>query len=105
MKARLQEAEISFPKTHDLIQLLKLALPVEPLWESLRESLRTITEYAVELRYPGDTASIEEAGRALAVAKTVRRLVRESLGSDAPPKVREQKAVYRTGRKPTKRKR
>ncbi len=104
LKARLQEAEIPFPKTHDLIELLKLVLPVEPLWEAMRESLQTITEYAVELRYPGDTASVEEATRALAVAKTVRKLVRQSLGADGNV-VRERAAVYRTKRKVTRRKR
>ena len=36
LKARLQEAEISFPKTHDLTKLLDLLLPVEPCFENLR---------------------------------------------------------------------
>ena len=36
LKARLQEAHIAFPKTHDLTQLLDLVKPIEPLWEVLR---------------------------------------------------------------------
>jgi len=30
-KARLCEAGVAFPKTHDLVALLKLLLPLEPL--------------------------------------------------------------------------
>ncbi len=104
LKARLQEAEIPFPKTHDLEQLLDLVLPVEPLWESLRRSISQLTDYAVELRYPGDTANVEEATRALAVAKTVRKLVRQGLGADGNV-VRERGAVYRAKRKVARKKR
>jgi len=32
LKARLVEANIPFPKTHDLDELLKLVVPVEPAW-------------------------------------------------------------------------
>ena len=31
LKARLIEAGVVFPRTHDLLQLLNLCLPVEPL--------------------------------------------------------------------------
>ena len=34
LKARLEEAGLSVPKTHDLLHLLNLALPTEPLWSS-----------------------------------------------------------------------
>ena len=36
LKARLEEANIRSPKTHDLDKLLSLLLPVEPLWVALR---------------------------------------------------------------------
>ena len=32
LKARLLEAGLAFPRTHDLLQLLNLCVPVEPLW-------------------------------------------------------------------------
>jgi len=35
LKARLQEAAIPFPFTHQLSALLNLVLPVEPLWSGL----------------------------------------------------------------------
>jgi len=37
MKARLQEANISFPRTHDLEVLLDLLLRIEPGWSTLRQ--------------------------------------------------------------------
>ncbi len=41
MKARLQEAGVPFSKTHDLITILELCLPIEPLWEGFRTVLKT----------------------------------------------------------------
>ena len=32
LKARLTEAGLAFPRTHDLLQLLNLCLQSEPLW-------------------------------------------------------------------------
>jgi len=39
LKARLQEAGIAFPRSHDLGHLLDLVKAVEPLWECLRPGL------------------------------------------------------------------
>jgi HEPN domain-containing protein len=36
LKARLEEADIESPKTHDLEKLLNLLLPVEPRWSAMR---------------------------------------------------------------------
>src|ERR1051325_7430023 len=55
LKARLEEAGIVIAKTHDLEKLLNHVLPVEPLWSTLRPALAAITDYAVEVRYPGRT--------------------------------------------------
>lgn len=79
-KARLCEAGIAFPKTHDLVSLLQLLLPVEPLWKSLVPATETLTDYAVDFRYPGDTASLAEARQALKDCTAIRREVRMSLG-------------------------
>ncbi len=80
LKARLQEAGITFGKTHNLSALLKLAMPVEPLWEHLRPSLHLLTEYAVEVRYPGETADKAMARAAVAECRKVRRCIRAGLG-------------------------
>ncbi len=57
LKARLEEANIRIPKTHDLKKLLDLALPLEPLWAALRPALEKLTDFGVEFRYPGHEAT------------------------------------------------
>lgn len=80
LKARLQEADIAFARTHNLSALLDVLLPVEPLWETLRPHLQALTAFAVDFRYPGEAADKEEAREALKCCRTVRKQVRFSLG-------------------------
>src|SRR5881396_1041996 len=51
LKARLLEAGIGFPRTHDLLQLLNACLPVEPLWSAYSKAVDGMTDYAVDFRY------------------------------------------------------
>ena len=80
LKARLQAANIAFPKTHDLEELLDLLLPLEPEWELLRPAVAQLTNYAGAFRYPGTTASKADARNAFVHAKLVRQIARQSLG-------------------------
>lgn len=80
LKARLEEAGIPFPKTHDLIHLLGLAVKVEPKWTALHSFVVTLTPYAVGYRYPGLTASKADAKDAIKDCRKVRRAVRLALG-------------------------
>lgn len=80
LKARLIEAGVAFPKTHDLDAVLKLALPIEPGWLLLKSDLHNLTALAVEVRYPGFSASASEAQRAVDVSRKVRAAARTSLG-------------------------
>jgi HEPN domain-containing protein len=52
LKARLCEEGIVFPTTHDLVSLLRLILPAEPLWASFLPTAQTLTDYALDFRYP-----------------------------------------------------
>ncbi len=61
-------------------RLLDLAVTVEPLWASLRPALAAITDYAVEVRYPGRTASSDEARTLLQATGSIRDLIRQRLG-------------------------
>jgi HEPN domain-containing protein len=105
LKGRLAEAGISFPKTHDLVALLKLLQPVEPGLASLRENVDGLTHYAVDFRYPGESATREQAKVALANCRVARKAVRESLGLDEPPaaqmklQIKERQARYRVRRR------
>jgi HEPN domain-containing protein len=80
LKAFLIEANIPFPKVHDLEALLNLALSTEPAWEELREGLRQLTDLAVEVRYPGLNVDAEDATLAVSVAASISSSVRAALG-------------------------
>jgi HEPN domain-containing protein len=82
LKARLQEAGISFGKIHDLTVLLDLVLPVEPLWDPLRSQLRTLNAFAVEFRYPGQSADKDTARLAVNICKSARKILRQGMGLD-----------------------
>lgn len=80
VKARLCEAGISFSKTHDLVALLNLILPQEPLWTLFLSAAQALTDYAVDFRYPGDSATLAEARQCFKDCKAIRREIRLSLG-------------------------
>jgi HEPN domain-containing protein len=79
-KARLQEADIPFGRTHNLPVLLELLLPIEPSWEMLRPHLRVLTAFAIGVRDPGESADRAMAREALVLCREVRRHIRRSLG-------------------------
>jgi HEPN domain-containing protein len=83
LKARLEEAGIPFPKTHDLIKLLSLAVNVEPKWVALHPVTAVLNPYAIAYRYPGFNATKSDATDAVQSCRRVRRTVRVSLGLPA----------------------
>lgn len=80
LKARLTEAGLQFPRTHDLPTLLLILLPVEPLWKSYETAAKSLTDYAVNFRYPGNSATLAEAKTALKYCRSFRLEARRSLG-------------------------
>jgi HEPN domain-containing protein len=80
LKARLEEARAGVPRTHDLIALLQLLLPMEPLWASFAPALRRLNDYAVKFRYPGHIATRADARQALQACRSLRADLRLSLG-------------------------
>jgi len=79
-KAYLQDAGVAFAKTHDLVVLLDLLLPIEPSWDGFRLCLRSLTTAAVEIRYPGKSADKLNAKQMYKLCQEMRDLVRMSLG-------------------------
>lgn len=73
LKALLVLKRIDFPKTHDLIELLEIALKKEPLLEIYRTDLRILNPFSVQFRYPGEGATLEDAKQALKAMKRVRK--------------------------------
>ena len=79
LKAWLQEADIPVPRTHNLEELLVLIVPTLPAWRKWQPDFKVITEYAVEARYPGDSATADNAQHAMRICDEVRQAVRTLL--------------------------
>jgi HEPN domain-containing protein len=82
LKARLCEADTAFGKTHDLVALLDRVLDYEPSWETFREDLGYLSDFAVSFRYPGESADRDFALEAQHRCQVFRRAARRSLGLD-----------------------
>lgn len=83
LKARLCETDISFSKIHDLVALLELALAAEPAWETFRQDLAYLSDFAVTFRYPGESADKESALDAQRRCRLFRKTARKSLQLEA----------------------
>jgi HEPN domain-containing protein len=80
LKALLEELGHSVKKTHELEYLLDQLLPHHLTLRSLRRGLAFLSQFAVEVRYPGDNASKRQARSALRWAGRVRQACRDLLG-------------------------
>jgi HEPN domain-containing protein len=80
LKAFLQEHGAGIPKTHNLVDLLDLALRLDVHLEPWRNSLVALSPYGVLYRYPGEAASKTEATTALRAVTPFRGFMRDRLG-------------------------
>jgi HEPN domain-containing protein len=80
MKALLIDRGSIPPKTHMLVVLDELLASVCPGWTWSADDLRFLTQAAVHLRYPGESAEKEEGREALLIAKRMRVRLLELLG-------------------------
>ena len=80
LKALLEELGLAIPRVHNLDDLLGLLSPHHPSLQRLRRGLIFLTDFAVEIRYPGDRASKRQAASALRWAGRVRAECRLLLG-------------------------
>ncbi|MCI0695284.1 HEPN domain-containing protein [candidate division KSB1 bacterium] len=80
LKAYLQEHGQRFRPVHDLIEFLELCLPYDSAFELQRDLLKELTKYAVGVRYPGESATKDDARAAIQSMKTVRAFLRQKLG-------------------------
>lgn len=83
LKAWLQETNLPVPRTHDLEALLALIVPTLPAWSQWQPDFKRITEYAVDARYPGDSATAGDTEHAMHICDAVRQAVRTSV--ELPP--------------------
>lgn len=79
MKAFLIEHNVDFPRNHDLVRLLVLCLTVDESFETIRDNLCRLENYAVIIRYPGLIVPLELAQEAFENASRVRGFVKKKL--------------------------
>ncbi len=79
LKAFLQEHAIRFERKHDLLPLMALCADTDEGFNELADDLRSLERYAVAIRYPGASASVELAESAFDAAERVRKFIRRKL--------------------------
>ena len=89
LKAFLIFKEVSFPKIHDLLALLELCQRHRSDFELWREPFELLNPYSVQLRYPGEEASVEEARVAVQAVKQIRTFMRSCVPREQWPAAEE----------------
>jgi hypothetical protein len=84
----MEERALPVPKTHDLDLLLTALMPYHPTLRSLRRGLLFLSDFAVDTRYPGNSASKRQALAALRWMDRVRTPMRALLGIRARRRTR-----------------
>jgi HEPN domain-containing protein len=79
LKAFLTDHLIRFERTHVLTDLLGLCIPIDKNFVEIGGDLGSLEAYAVAIRYPGATVSVEVAEDAFKSAKRVRAFVKKKL--------------------------
>jgi HEPN domain-containing protein len=67
------------PRTHNLVELCRLCLIHNRMFEMIRPDLEILNGYGVVIRYPGISASKEDAAEAVRAALRVQRFARDRL--------------------------
>ena len=80
LKAVLQEYANLIPKTHSLADLMAVCMKIDPSYQMFQSDLNIMEGYAVQFRYPGQSADKLEAKTALKAARVVRAIFRIKLG-------------------------
>lgn len=80
LKTFLVRHHIKFRKVHDLDELYRLCAQVDESFKLIFDALMILNPYSVDIRYPGASATKEDAREAVAAMKQVRTFVRARLG-------------------------
>ena len=79
LKALLQENGLPVPRTHELADILDLLTPANATLGRLRRKADSLTQYAVDYRYPGMMASKRQMEAALRHVDQIRLECRSKL--------------------------
>ncbi len=80
LKAFLEEHNVVFQKTHDLVVLLNLSGEWLPELDSQRRQLARLSTFGIAARYPGAQADQQAAEDAIRTAEKVRAAARARMG-------------------------
>ena len=80
LKAILIEREKTPPRIHDLVKLGEQCWNIVADLQNYEADFDLLSRYAVAFRYPGETASKEEAREAVEAMKQLRIVLRNALG-------------------------
>jgi HEPN domain-containing protein len=84
LKALLQENGLVVPKTHELADILDLLVPGDVALARLTRKADSLTQYAVDYRYPGMMASKRQMEAALRHVDRIRLECRSKLKLSPP---------------------
>ena len=79
MKAYLVNNNVKPPEVHDLQRLRFLCAKVDKDFEEIIEQLDVLNAYAVNFRYPGESAEMDEAQDAMSTMKGVHKFISKKL--------------------------
>ncbi len=80
LKAILEKNALTVRKIHALTILLEECSALHPFLSSMREDMIRLSTYAVEFRYPGESAVAKDSQEAVAIMKRSRLTLRNVLG-------------------------
>ncbi len=83
LKGRLVEAGKPYPWVHDLVMLIDSVAGLEPSWAAHRDGLAALSEFARNYRYPGASATAQDAEEAASACRAFRAAARKALGLEA----------------------
>jgi len=79
LKAFLISNDIEPQEIHDLQRLKAICCKVDESFEKVSGELDVLNAYAVNFRYPGEAASVEEANEAVLVMRRIHKFIRDRL--------------------------
>ncbi len=80
LKAYLIRHKIDYPRRHDLVQLRNLCADADPDFRLIAEAIATLDQFGTDIRYPGVSATPQDARQSFDALKQIRTFVRAKLG-------------------------
>ena len=80
LKAYLVRHRLDYPRRHDLVQLRNLCADADPDFNLIADAVAVLDQFGTDIRYPGVSATPEDARQAFEALKQLRAFVRAKVG-------------------------